>query len=161
MCDAFQGAIGTERDSRPYGFKECSHVAVHYKPQFCGGTSDDLPASSGARGRGKYFSLSFVWGLVANLSLQDVRRRNEVKPAIHKFLMQGVDKLYLVNLPHFHEGSGRCQLLISGSLDSASMKRYKKELSQLPGGFAQVYLQNSTPMLLDNIANGSSFEATV
>ncbi|KAK8085300.1 pyridoxal-dependent decarboxylase conserved domain protein [Apiospora hydei] len=53
-----------------------------------------------------------------------VRQRNKFAPDIHKFLIQGIEKIYLIHLPMFHEANHRRQLIVSASFDAAAKAKY-------------------------------------
>ncbi|KAK7992840.1 pyridoxal-dependent decarboxylase domain protein [Apiospora saccharicola] len=53
-----------------------------------------------------------------------VRQRNTMAPCIHKFLIQGIAKIYLVHLPMFHEANHRQQLIVSANFDAAAKAKY-------------------------------------
>lgn len=55
---------------------------------------------------------------------QIVRQRNKTAPVIHKFLIQGITKIYLVHLPMFHEANHRQQLIVAVSFDAAAKAKY-------------------------------------
>jgi glutamate/tyrosine decarboxylase-like PLP-dependent enzyme len=54
-----------------------------------------------------------------------VRKRNEVTDDFHNFLVQGTEKIYLIHLPMFHVANHRQQLIVSATLDSASLEKYR------------------------------------
>ncbi|KAK7754117.1 hypothetical protein SLS62_003963 [Diatrype stigma] len=54
-----------------------------------------------------------------------VRKRNEVTEDFHSFLMQGVEKIYLIHLPMFHMANHRQQLIISVDIDEESKELYR------------------------------------
>ncbi|KAK8120714.1 pyridoxal-dependent decarboxylase conserved domain protein [Apiospora kogelbergensis] len=53
-----------------------------------------------------------------------VRKRNNMAPDIHKFLMQGMTNIYLIHLPMFHVANHRQQLIVSASFNARAKAKY-------------------------------------
>ncbi|KAK7932402.1 pyridoxal-dependent decarboxylase conserved domain protein [Apiospora marii] len=53
-----------------------------------------------------------------------VRQRNKTAPVVHRFLIQGITKIYLVHLPMFHEANHRQQLIVAARFDAAAKAKY-------------------------------------
>lgn len=56
--------------------------------------------------------------------IQIVRKRNNMAPDIHKFLMQGMTNIYLIHLPMFHVANHRQQLIVSASFNARAKAKY-------------------------------------
>lgn len=84
--------------------------------------------------------------------------RNEVKPTIHNFLIQGTNKLCFILLPSFHMASGRRQFIFSADISESVLGRHKRAKDRAQ---ENSFLRNIKPLLIDDIVNGSSFEAEI
>jgi hypothetical protein len=58
--------------------------------------------------------------------------RNTLTPAVHRFLMQGTDTVFLVYFSMFNMENHRTQLIITGQLPSEIMARYVQERARDP-----------------------------
>lgn len=86
--------------------------------------------------------------------------RNTITPDIHGFIMQGTDKLFLVHLPMFYMANYRYQVIITGDLDSITMKKYQSARAQHPDKF--FVLGNHNKDTLQAITTeGASFRADI
>ncbi|KAK6840601.1 pyridoxal-dependent decarboxylase conserved domain protein [Apiospora arundinis] len=61
---------------------------------------------------------------VVEKETETVRQRNKLAPDIHKFLIQGITKIYLIHLPMFHVANQRQQLIVSASFNEVSKAKY-------------------------------------
>lgn len=55
-----------------------------------------------------------------------MRKRNTLAPEFHKFLIQGIDDLYLIHLPMFHVANHRQQLIVAAEFDPESKIEYDR-----------------------------------
>ncbi|KAK8069100.1 pyridoxal-dependent decarboxylase domain protein [Apiospora phragmitis] len=53
-----------------------------------------------------------------------VLQSNKMASVIHKFLIQGMGKIYLIHLPMFHVANYRQQLIVSASFDATAKAKY-------------------------------------
>ncbi|CAG8801659.1 31807_t:CDS:2, partial [Racocetra persica] len=58
--------------------------------------------------------------------------RNKVTPDIHGFIIQGIEKIYLVHLPMFNMENHRYQLILQAELPKEIMDEYIKEREDNP-----------------------------
>lgn len=58
--------------------------------------------------------------------------RNEVKPALHRFVMQGLDRIYLVYMPMFHMANHRQQLIITADYPTEVQELYQQLRQENP-----------------------------
>ncbi|KAI1774360.1 pyridoxal phosphate-dependent transferase [Hypoxylon cercidicola] len=83
--------------------------------------------------------------------------RNEIKPTFHGFVMQGLDRIYLVHMPMFHNANHRWQLIITADYP-ADVQRLYKELRQ-KNPYKTYTTANANPeMLSDMLRPGASIE---
>ncbi|CAG8628757.1 15509_t:CDS:2, partial [Racocetra persica] len=97
-------------------------------------------------------------------TLQDIVKlsvfRNKVRPDLHAFVMQGVEKLYLTHLPMFQMENHRQQVIITADLPENIMLQYRN--ARLENSSHVFFLGNQDEMELDDIAcNGSSFKGVI
>jgi hypothetical protein len=85
--------------------------------------------------------------------------RNEVKPDLHGFVMQGTKKLFLVHLPMFNMANHRYQLIITGDLPTEVMDEYTKARSKYPDQYFT--LGNANKATLSKILSDKKFEAVI
>ena len=52
------------------------------------------------------------------------RKRNDVSPTQHEFLLQGQEKIYIIHFPMFHLEKHRHQLIIEVELPSDAKEKY-------------------------------------
>ena len=56
---------------------------------------------------------------------QIVLKRNEVTEDFHSFLMQVVEKIYLIHMPMFHMANHRQQLILQVDMDEEARSSYR------------------------------------
>ncbi|KZT73992.1 hypothetical protein DAEQUDRAFT_720836 [Daedalea quercina L-15889] len=86
---------------------------------------------------------------VAEEEVQNCWKRVHVVPAIHSFIMQGTEDLFLAYLPMFNWGSYRQQLIVSAKLPADVMEAYVRARRERPA--AVFSLHTSSKELLSNI----------
>ncbi|KAL7268366.1 hypothetical protein RUND412_009012 [Rhizina undulata] len=99
-------------------------------------------------------------GIFKNVVEEEVvkcRERNEIRPAIHSFIIQGINKLYLVHQPMFYKANDREQLIVSAEIESKYVVEYVKARTNEP-----FYLATKKEEILEDILKtGSSFTAVI
>ncbi|TDL20030.1 PLP-dependent transferase [Rickenella mellea] len=85
--------------------------------------------------------------------------RNTVTPDIHGFVMQGLEKLYLVHLPMFSMANQRFQLVITGDLPPVAMEAYVDARRKNPTSYFT--LANAKKEILADMLERGSFEAVI
>ncbi|KIJ33123.1 hypothetical protein M422DRAFT_264995 [Sphaerobolus stellatus SS14] len=102
-------------------------------------------------------TLADIFQKVVEEEVENARTRNEMKPSIHTFLLQGTGtKCYLVHTPTIHMASGRRQIILSVDVEG--------DLSRVTHANEKVQaliVHNTEPLLLDDIVDGSSFEGVL
>ncbi|KAF5319231.1 hypothetical protein D9619_008287 [Psilocybe cf. subviscida] len=102
-----------------------------------------------------------VFQQVLQEEVENARRRNQLTPSIHTFLVHGTGTdVFLVHIPTQHMANGRRQIILSAHIQGALHKQVTKITAGRDASEALV-IQNVQPMLLDDIVNGSSFEGTI
>ncbi|EIN06879.1 PLP-dependent transferase [Punctularia strigosozonata HHB-11173 SS5] len=92
--------------------------------------------------------------------VQRVVKRNTVVPAVHQFVLQGKNKLYLVYCPQFYHANGRSQLILSGTIDSdAFMQEYRKVRDLHPGNAFTI--KTADAVVLEDVLKAGEFNAKV
>ncbi|KAF3760257.1 hypothetical protein M406DRAFT_85607 [Cryphonectria parasitica EP155] len=76
------------------------------------------------------------------------RERNEATEAIHSFMMQGKDRIYILHKPSFHVANHRRQTLLEVELPSRARDWYNSVTSQHPDGLIMFDMVN--PVDLNN-----------
>lgn len=92
-----------------------------------------------------------------HVAMEEIKRckiRNEIKPGLHTFVMQGLDNIFLVHLPMFHMASHRWQLIITADFPPNVHARYKALRAQHP---AKLYtMSNANLAHLDDMVKPDS-----
>ncbi|KAF6815192.1 hypothetical protein CSOJ01_03644 [Colletotrichum sojae] len=65
-----------------------------------------------------------IFRVTVEAETEVVRKRNTLAPEFHKFLIQGIDDLYLIHLPMFHVANHRQQLIVGATFDEESKVVY-------------------------------------
>ncbi|TEA15040.1 Aspartate 1-decarboxylase [Colletotrichum sidae] len=68
--------------------------------------------------------LASIFYQVVETEVEVVRKRNTLAPDFHKFLIQGVEEIFLIHMPMFHVANHRQQLIVSASFDERSQAKY-------------------------------------
>ncbi|KAJ8112448.1 hypothetical protein ONZ43_g5395 [Nemania bipapillata] len=89
-----------------------------------------------------------------------VRKRNTLAPDFHKFLIQGIESIYVIHLPMFHVANHRQQLIVSVEFDKKSTEKYKSMKMSYPSEPMILVTQNKT-MLPDVVENNGKFMAQI
>lgn len=80
----------------------------------------------------------FIGGLmksfrqIANEEVERCVKRNTVTPDIHRFVMQGQDRIYLVHMPMFHLANRRWQLIMTAEYPDDVLKQYQQLRTENP-----------------------------
>ncbi|CCM06759.1 uncharacterized protein FIBRA_09057 [Fibroporia radiculosa] len=98
--------------------------------------------------------LSTAFLRVAEEEIKNCWKRVQPVPAIHSFIMQGTDDLYLTYLPMFNLGSYRQQLIVSAKLPDSIMKAYAEVRAQRPS--AVFTLHTRAKVLLSEVLQKGS-----
>ncbi|KAG6354646.1 hypothetical protein INS49_004664 [Diaporthe citri] len=144
-----------------FGEKEYGSCLQHYKRR--------LQLDDGS-GRGAHGDLKFLVNVTMSpwptdspflsalaesfreIAEEEVKRciqRNTVTPSIHGFVMQGIEKLFLVHLPMFNMANHRWQLVLTADLPATARDQYHKLRSENP---TKVYtVANTAPRVLGSI----------
>jgi len=103
-------------------------------------------------------SLADIFQKVVEEEVENVRKRYEVKPGIHTFLLHGSGtKRYLIHTPNIHMASGRRQIILSADIHEglpAGVRHANEKVEAL-------IIHNAEPLLLDDIIDGASFEGVL
>ncbi|CAG8840094.1 1513_t:CDS:2, partial [Racocetra persica] len=85
--------------------------------------------------------------------------RNTVTTDFHGFIIQGIEKIYLVHLPMFDMENHRYQLILQAEMPKEIMDAYIKERVDNP---KQVFiLGNQNKTTLNDIISGKEFKAVI
>ena len=90
------------------------------------------------------------------------RERNDVSPTHHEFLLQGIEKTYIIHFPMFHLEKHRHQLIIEVKLPDAAMAEYKREKKADPTGSAIFTLECEEDLALaELVSKKKPFKASI
>jgi len=97
-------------------------------------------------------SLADIFQKVVEEEVENVRKRYEVKPGIHTFLLHGSGtKRYLIHTPNIHMASGRRQIILSADIHEglpAGVRHANEKVEAL-------IIHNAEPLLLAHSGPGS------
>ncbi|KAH9842546.1 uncharacterized protein C8Q71DRAFT_699191 [Rhodofomes roseus] len=96
---------------------------------------------------------------IAEEEVQNCWKRVHVAPAIHSFVMQGTEQLFLIYLPMFNWGSYRQQLILSAKLPQEVMDAYARAQRENPA--AVFSLHTSSEELLSSILQRRDCEVDI
>ncbi|KAF4616928.1 hypothetical protein D9613_008569 [Agrocybe pediades] len=81
--------------------------------------------------------------------MEHVVARNTISPQEHSFIMQGTDQLFLVYRPHFYDGNGRQQLILTCEFaEGSQLSRY---LNDREAHKDEIYTLNIPAITIDTI----------
>ncbi|KAL9099527.1 MAG: hypothetical protein Q9163_004987 [Psora crenata] len=86
--------------------------------------------------------------------------RNDVSPTKHEFLLQGVEKVYIIQFPMFHLEKHRHQLIMEVKLSEEAMKAYTEHKKSNPAA-TNVLKTTEDVALGPLVAEKQSFKATI
>ncbi|KAK4245017.1 L-tyrosine decarboxylase [Corynascus novoguineensis] len=72
---------------------------------------------------------------IANDAMNRCVKRNRLTPDIHGFVMQGLDRIYLVHIPMFHMANHRWQLIVTADYPAEVQKQYRELREKNPDKF--------------------------
>ncbi|KAI0380541.1 hypothetical protein F5Y04DRAFT_257607 [Hypomontagnella monticulosa] len=86
---------------------------------------------------------------IAEEEVQRCIIRNEIKPSLHRFVMQGFNRIYLVYMPMFHMADHRQQLIITADFPPEVQELYQQLRNENPD---KTYTTaNVNPVLLSDL----------
>ncbi|KAF5326606.1 hypothetical protein D9611_000881 [Ephemerocybe angulata] len=87
-------------------------------------------------------------------SLKHVVEKNTVTPQIHRFIVQGTDRLFLAYRPLFHKANGRQQLILEVDVpDRAQWAAYLEARTEHPNAIFELWTR-PTPVTIEQLLQG-------
>ncbi|KAK7053227.1 hypothetical protein VNI00_003850 [Paramarasmius palmivorus] len=97
--------------------------------------------------------------IVIEEEVETSRRCNTISPDVHRFIMQGLDRLYLVHLPMLNMANHRYQVIVSGDLPADAMAEYVRARTRNPKQVCT--LMNAKPGILQEMLVQGTFLVNV
>ncbi|KAL2157887.1 hypothetical protein VTH06DRAFT_4940 [Thermothelomyces fergusii] len=86
---------------------------------------------------------------IAEEEVKNCLKRNTVTPDTHRFVLQGLDRVYLVAAPMFHKANRRWQLVLTADFPADAHEQYRKLRAEHPDKFYTA--SNVEPVTLEDL----------